>query len=66
MFRSFKKQLVKLGMEAHTGGSELEASLVYRARSRTARATENPCLEKPKRQTDRVEKPRSERGGGKR
>jgi hypothetical protein len=28
--------------------SEFEASLVYRVSSRTARATEKPCLEKPK------------------
>jgi hypothetical protein len=27
---------------------EFEASLVYRVSSRTARAAENPCLEKPK------------------
>jgi hypothetical protein len=29
--------------------SEFEASLVYRVSSRTAMATEKPCLEKPKR-----------------
>jgi hypothetical protein len=28
--------------------SEFETSLVYRVSSRTARATEKPCLEKPK------------------
>jgi hypothetical protein len=28
--------------------SEFEASLVYKVSSRTARATEKPCLEKPK------------------
>ena len=28
--------------------SEFEASLVYRVSSRTARATEKPCLEKPR------------------
>jgi hypothetical protein len=28
--------------------SEFKASLVYRVSSRTARATEKPCLEKPK------------------
>jgi hypothetical protein len=28
--------------------SEFEASLVYRVSSRTARATQKPCLEKPK------------------
>ena len=36
--------------------SEFEASLVYRVSSRTGRATQKPCLEKPKktdRQTDR-------------
>jgi hypothetical protein len=28
--------------------SEFEASLVYKVSSRTARATEKPCLKKPK------------------
>jgi hypothetical protein len=37
--------------EAEAGRSEFEASLVYRASSRTARATEKPCLEKPKQKT---------------
>jgi hypothetical protein len=37
----------------HLGGrgrwiSEFEASLVYKVSSRTVRATEKPCLEKPK------------------
>ena len=31
--------------------SEFKASLVYRVSSRTARATEKACLEKPKNQT---------------
>jgi hypothetical protein len=34
--------------EAEAGGSEFEASLVYRVSSRTARATEKPCLKKKK------------------
>jgi hypothetical protein len=36
--------------------SEFEASLVYRVSSRTARATEKPCLEKPKKKKKEKEK----------
>ena len=32
--------------EAEAGRSEFEASLVYRVSSKTARATEKPCLKK--------------------
>jgi hypothetical protein len=34
---------------------ELESSLVYKVSSRTARATEKPCLEKPKKKKKEVE-----------
>jgi hypothetical protein len=36
--------------------SEFEASLVYRVSSRTARAAEKPCLEKPKKKKKKVER----------
>jgi hypothetical protein len=34
--------------------SEFEASLVYRVSSRTARATEKPCLEKTNKQKNKT------------
>jgi hypothetical protein len=34
--------------------SEFKASLVYRVSSRTARATEKPCLEKPQNKTNKT------------
>ena len=34
--------------EAEAGGSEFEVSLVYRVSSRTARATQEPCVKKTK------------------
>jgi endonuclease YncB( thermonuclease family) len=36
--------------------SEFEASLVYKVSSRTARATEKPCLQKPKTKTKKKKK----------
>jgi hypothetical protein len=42
--------------------SEFEASLVYRVSSRTARATEKPCLEKPReRERERERKKKKKR-----
>jgi hypothetical protein len=35
--------------------SEFESSLVYRVSSRTAKTTEKPCLEKPKRKEEEEE-----------
>jgi hypothetical protein len=35
--------------------SEFEASLVYKVSSRTARATEKPCLKKPKKKKRKKE-----------
>jgi hypothetical protein len=36
--------------------SEFKTSLVYKVSSRTARATEKPCLEKPKKKKKRKKK----------
>jgi hypothetical protein len=42
--------------------SEFEASLVYRVSFRTARATEKPCLEKPKNKTKTKNNNNNKRG----
>jgi hypothetical protein len=47
--------------------SEFEASLVYKVSSRTARATEKPCLKKPKKEEEEGEEEEEEgEGEGKR
>jgi hypothetical protein len=45
--------------------SEFKASLVYKVSSRTARATEKPCLGKPKKKKKKKEKEISEENAAK-
>jgi hypothetical protein len=43
--------------------SEFKARLVYRVSSRTARATEKPCLEKQNKQTNKKKKRKKKESG---